>query len=526
MTNKFLSRRALLKAGLAATAVTLTPELLAKMVPYRGAKDAFKADVELELRVVADQVQILPGAKTPVQRYLARLLKGPVGTLTALPDRYLGPSLNFRQGQKVRITLLNELNEPHITHWHGLHVPQVSDGHPIYSLAPGSRYVYEFEVLNRAGTSFYHSHAHELTAEQVYRGLAGMITVTDEQEQKLELPVGEFDLPLVIQDRSFTADNRLRYLSGHGMGGMHGRMLGFLGDTVLVNGSTEDGFKLKSTAYRLRVLNGSNSRIYKLAWADGSPLTAIGSDAGLLAAPETRPYLVIAPGERIDLWLDLSGRAVGDVVSLLTLPVPGVLPGMMGGPRGMGGGHGMGGMMADPLADQQTLLARFTVAEKVGDSTDLPKQLVNIPRLSATDSQPIDLTLAMRPMAPSINGSSFAMDEVAPDERVALGSCRRIRLINSGRGMGPARMMAMAHPMHFHGQQFQVVKRDAQAVMQTYPELKHGFLDSGWKDTVLVMPGEIVEIIKPFDDFRGRFLYHCHNLEHEDLGMMRQFEVS
>ncbi|MDT8407515.1 MAG: multicopper oxidase domain-containing protein [Methylococcales bacterium] len=517
MAQTHLTRRTFLQAGISAAALIATPGLMAKMVPYRGDR-TFQPDVELELRTVTDQVSILPGHKTQVQRYRARLLKGPASTLTELPDVYLGPSLNFQQGQKVRIILRNQLTEPHITHWHGLHVPQRSDGHPMYTLPAGGHYVYEFEVLNRAGTSFYHAHTHERTAEQVYHGLAGLITVTDADEHALALPSGPFEMPLVLQDRSFDANNQLRYL-GHGM---HDKMQGFLGDTVLVNGRPDAQFHMQSRAYRLRVLNGSNARIYKLALEDSTPLTAIGTDAGLLSQPEQRPYLVIAPGERIDLWLDLSGRELGDTLRLLSLPVPGVLPGMMGGGRGRMGGHGM-----DRHAGTEATitLAQFTVTERVTDSPSLPQHLVTIPKLTATDAAPIDLSLQMRPMSPSINGRSFSMTDIAQEEQVALGSMRRIRLINNASGMGPARMMAMAHPMHFHGQQFQVISRNTDAVRGDYASLKDGFLDGGWKDTVLVLPGETVEIIKPFEDFQGKFLFHCHNLEHEDLGMMRQFDV-
>lgn len=142
--------------------------------------------MEIEFTARKVYVPILQsGANTNVQKYYAKLLKGPKQTMIPLKGNYLGPILNFEKGQKVRIYFYNRLREPSIIHWHGLHVPQKSDGHPMYSIMPGARFVYEFEVVNRAGTSFYHSHTHELTAEQVYKGLAGLITVTDEQEKSL-----------------------------------------------------------------------------------------------------------------------------------------------------------------------------------------------------------------------------------------------------------------------------------------------------------------------------------------------------
>ncbi len=514
----------------------------------RVATPGFKADVEIEFSAQAAQVSILnSGPATAVQKLHGNLLKGPQQTLQQLPGNYLGPILNLQKGQKVRVYFKNNLNQASIIHWHGLHVPQHSDGHPMYSIQPGEQYVYEFEVVNRAGTSFYHSHSHNLTAEQVYRGLAGLITVTDDEEQKLGLPGGEYDLPLVIQDRRFNAQNQLQYVHM-----MPERMLGFLGDSILVNGKPQAEFQVKSRAYRFRTVNGSNSRIYKLGWDDGTPLTIIGTDACLLSKPEPRPYLMLAPGERAELWLDFSGRAVGSRLTLYSLPFSGTLPAMAENMSNRGG-MGMGMMRQRLPQGSKFVIATFKVTEKVSDSPKLPETLVPFQRLTLSDTDnahnPIPIGLSMRPMQPLLNGKSFAMDKVMDFERVALGSIKKIRIFHDHAmqgGMGMMRgmrhgdsdhapgnsmgmggmMMDMAHPIHLHGQQYQILRRITDKVRATdYSTVKDGFVDTGWKDTVLVMPGEEVEIIKPFQDYKGLFLYHCHNLEHEDLGMMRQFLV-
>lgn len=560
-----INRRRFIRQSALSAAVAAFPSLLlAKSGNIKtAATPGFNADVEIEFTAHAAQAAILAaGPATRVQTYAAKLIKGPQQTVRQLPGNYLGPILNFQQGQKVRVFFKNNLNEPSIIHWHGLHVPQRSDGHPMYSIEPGQQFVYEFEVVNRAGTSFYHSHSHNLTAEQVYRGLAGLITVTDSDERKLELPAGEFDLPLVIQDRSFGDNNQLQYVHM-----MHQRMEGFLGDRILVNGKPDTEFKVKSRAYRFRAVNGSNSRIYKLGWDDGTPLTAIGTDASLLPKPETRPYIMLAPGERVDLWLDFSGRAVGSKLVMYSLPFSGTQPGMAG--RGMG-------MMHKRLPQgAKFAIATFNVTEKVSDSVKLPEQLVPFQRLSLADvdnaDNPVPIGISMQPMQPLLNGKSFAMDKVLDFERVALGSIKKVRIFHDhempggggmkhgaepenpmrgmrmkkpmdhdgdagerrggkmamggGMGMMGGGMMDMAHPIHLHGQQFQVLRRVTGMVKADYASVKDGYVDSGWKDTVLVMPGEEVEIIKPFQDYKGLFLYHCHNLEHEDLGMMRQFLV-
>ena len=307
------------------------------------------------------------------------------------------------------------------------------------------------------------------------------------------------------------------------------RMMGFLGQKILVNGKPSIEFSVKSRAYRFRTLNASNSRIYKLAWDDGTPLVAIGTDGNLLPEPETRPYIMLAPAERVDLWLDFSNRPVGSQLVMYSLPFDGVMP-MMGR---MGMMHGSGLSQGSKF-----VVARFKVTEKVSDSPKLPKTLMPLKRFTDSDvdnaNNPIPIALSMGHMAPRLNGREFAMGKVMDIEKVAVGSHKKIKIFHEGgmgmmggrRGMGMMGGMNMAHPIHLHGQQYQVVSRNTANVSSSYATVKDGFIDSGWKDTVLVMPNEEVEIIKPFEDYKGFFLYHCHNLEHEDLGMMRQFYVN
>lgn len=201
MTNKtnYNRRQFLQHSAFGAVALSAFPDMLFAETGRitNKATPGFNPDVEIEFSSRDVYVSVIKGGqKTKVQKYYAKLLKGPKKTLVELKGNYLGPILNYVKGQKVRIYYHNKMSEPSIIHWHGLHVPQHSDGHPMYTLSPGESYVYEFEVMNRAGTSFYHSHSHNLTAEQVYKGLAGMITITDNDEQKLDLPRGEYDLPL------------------------------------------------------------------------------------------------------------------------------------------------------------------------------------------------------------------------------------------------------------------------------------------------------------------------------------------
>lgn len=277
-------------------------------------------DVEIDLRAVPGQAAILPGNGTSIWGYKGRVTLGDPSSLQIMPESYLGPVMRVRKGQRVRIRFTNNLPEQSVIHWHGLSVPDDMDGHPRFEIGPGKTWEYEFEVLNRAGTYWYHPHPNMLTGHQVYRGLAGVLIVTDDEETAAGLPGGEFDIPLVIQDRSFDANNQLVYLPE----GTNDQTMGFLGDRILVNGRPNYTLEVATRPYRLRFLNGSNSRVYKLGWQDGTPLTVIGTDGGLLEKPVQKPYVTLAPAERVDLWADFSGREVGSELLLQSLTFAGV----------------------------------------------------------------------------------------------------------------------------------------------------------------------------------------------------------
>ncbi len=273
-------------------------------------------DVELALKAIEGEIQILPGQTTRVWRYLAEVLGGPAESIKIIPDSYLGPVLNLKKGQRIRIHFTNELREESIIHWHGLHVPVEADGHPRWAIKPGETYIYDFSVLDRAGTYWYHPHPHGRTGPQAYFGLAGLLLISDEEESALDLPSGKYDLPLVIQDRLFDGENQLVY----GGRSMMDQMVGFLGNRILVNGQPDYILPAATRPYRLRLLNGSNSRIYKLGWEDGTPLTVIATDGGLLEKPIQKDYVTLAPAQRLELWADFSGREVGEQLRLVNFP--------------------------------------------------------------------------------------------------------------------------------------------------------------------------------------------------------------
>ncbi|UCD82255.1 MAG: multicopper oxidase family protein [Desulfobacterales bacterium] len=475
----------------------------------------FDPDLDIDLTATPADIPILPGNPTGVWRYEAQLLKGDPTSLTPLERSYLGPIIRTHTGQKVRIRFTNDIADESIVHWHGLHVPAEMDGHPRFVIPPGETYIYEFEVRNRAGTYWYHPHPHGRTGPQVYGGLAGLFLVSDDEEEAVALPTGECDIPLVLQDRAFDNDNQLIYLSGHPME----QMTGFLGDWIMVNGQPDFILPVATRAYRLRLLNGSNSRVYKLAWQNGSPLTVIGTDGGLLEMPVQRRYVMLGPGERLELWADFSRYPVGSESTLVSLPFD---AGAMAGGR-MGGGM-MGRMMGSAAALPNGAgfpVLRVRVNRSENENLSLPQQLTSIDRYRIADAlnpyDPKTFYLVPRHMAWTINGRTFQMEAVAGDEKVQINSLEVWDFINEGGGMGMMGMMNMPHPIHLHGMQFQVLERQG--------VLHEGYVDEGWKDTVLLMPGERVRLLMRFGDYPGLFLYHCHNLEHEDMGMMRNFLV-
>ena len=472
----------------------------------------FTPDLNIDLKAAADTIPILPGNPTSVWRFHGNILKGDRASLVDIERSYLGPIIRVRKGQKVRIRFTNQIADQTIVHWHGLHVPADMDGHPRLVRPRGETYVYEFEVHNRAGTYWYHPHPHGLTGPQVYGGLAGLFLVSDEEEKAAGLPTGEYDIPLVLQDRAFDRNNQLVYLSGHHMEQMNG----FLGDWIMVNGQPDFSLPVATRAYRLRLLNGSNARIYRLTWKDGNPLTVIGTDGGLLEKPVQRPYVMLGPGERLELWVDFSNYEVGSETELVSLPFDG---GMLGGGR-MGRGMMGGGSSVLPNgAGFPIFKVRVNRREKA--TSTLPQRLSNIKRYNPAEAvnrgHPKRFHLVMRHMAWTINGRTFRMEQVASDERVALNSLEVWEFINEGGGRGMMGGMDMPHPIHLHGMQFQVLQRRGVT--------HQGYVDDGWKDTVLLMPGERVRLLVRFGDYPGLYLYHCHNLEHEDMGMMRNFLV-
>jgi FtsP/CotA-like multicopper oxidase with cupredoxin domain len=403
---------------------------------------------------------------------------GPGIPTAGFNQAYLGPTILMQNGE-LAAEVQNTLDEPISTHWHGLLVPGEHDGGPHLSIAPGATWQPTMSIAQDPATVWYHSHIHERTAEQVYFGLAGVIHVTDGQDDARGLPskYGVDDLTLVLQDRRFDAAGRMVYDPS-----MMDIMHGFAGNRMLVNGQSGATAVVPEGIVRLRLLNGSNARIYTLLFDDARPMHLVATDGGFLPAPVALDVLRLAPGERAEVLVDFSD---GGAPVLMSDP---------GQPYGV-----------LQFATDTTLAARIT---------RLPDQLDGAPEdLSGTEvaTRQVSLDMGMGGMMMgrggfAINGRPFDMRRI--DFEVALGSVERWQI----------RSTMVAHPFHVHGVRFRVVTENG---APPRPE------NTGWKDTVLV-PGE-AEILARFDKPASRdtpFMFHCHILEHEDAGMMGQFTVT
>ncbi|MDT0642527.1 multicopper oxidase family protein [Zunongwangia sp. F363] len=537
---KGLDRRKFIRLGSTGSAVLLSWPFLNACEGLSSKKNEssdpdFEPDLDIDLTAKESQIPLFQGSSTKVWMFETKINTGADDAIQQLNDSYFGPTLRVRKGQKVRIRFKNQLPEKSIVHWHGMHVPEEYDGHPKDVIENGETYIYEFEIMNRAGTYWFHPHPHGRTGPQVYNGLAGMLIVTDDEEERLNLPKGEFDIPVVIQDRAFDQENQLLYLNR----GRMDKMMGFLGNQIFINGKPEKNLNLKAVAtYRLRFLNASNSRFYKLGWSDGTPLTVIGMDGSLLEKPRSVPYIMLGVAERVDIWLDLKDMPKGTELTLKSLPFS---AGMMN--TGMMGNMGT----TLPLGSEYDVL-KITLDTLGNNNIELPEKLLTLNKIDPSEAinknNPRTFKFFMRRMQWTINGRTWEETGIVDEETVKLNTTEIWQLVNSGGGMmgdggmmggkgmmgngGMMKggMMQMPHPIHIHQVQFNILERDVSDMdPDVWNSVKEGFIDDGWQDTVLLMPGMKIKIIMRFENFKGLFLYHCHNLEHEDMGMMRNYKI-
>ncbi|MBS4070498.1 Multicopper oxidase with three cupredoxin domains (includes cell division protein FtsP and spore coat protein CotA) [Algoriphagus boritolerans DSM 17298 = JCM 18970] len=478
--NEFLKRM-----GLGTVAIAAGPSLLTSCMDHGMEGEAPNVEDGIFNNPLKIPQTISSTSTLSAQTAMDTLANAKQTPVLGYGNGLLGPTIRAQKGQNVNLNFTNKLSEHTNIHWHGLVIPATMDGHPDHMIMPNNSFNFQFPITQQAGTNWYHPHLHGLTGKQVTEGLAGMFIVESPEEKALNLPSGAYEIPLIIQDKRINTNGTIQYNPT-----MAEVMSGYMGETILVNGTNSPFLEVVSRFYRFRVLNGSTARIYNLVLSNGADFYVIGSDGGMLPQSESMKSLLLSPGERADVLVDFSGAKVGEMIYLENKQF-----------SGMGDAQGVQGYK----------IMSFNVTNAEKDNFALPTALLPFTKLSgATKTRPFKLTMSMgnsREGMHQINGKVFDSDRI--DEIVNLGSTEIWEFDNTDGDE--------AHPMHVHGVHFQILSRTG-GRNTILPQ------ESGWKDTVLVAPKEKVLVILKFEH-KGKFVVHCHNLEHEDDGMMLNFEV-
>jgi len=426
-----------------------------------------------------------------------------------------GPTIAAQSGQGLLIEWVNKLPSKHflpvdhtlhgaeanqpevrtVAHVHGAKVPPESDGYPESWHTPGqSRTVY-YPNEQDASTLWYHDHAMGITRLNILAGLFGVFTIADAAEQAHNLPSGAFDIPLIIYDRTLDRDGQLLYPVSATPGAPF--VSEFYGNAVICNGKLFPYLEVQPRKYRFRVLNAANGSYFHLTLSGNRPFHQIGSDLGLLAAPVELRTLVLFPAERAEIVIDFAGLE-GQALELNT-------------------------------AGAGFLQFRVSKTRSAPDTSALPTVLRSIPRTPQSQSvRERILTLSEHDDAAG-NSMKMLLNESHWDmpvtEKPTLDSTEIWSFVN---------LAGDAHPMHLHLVRFQVLDRRPfdlfaynadKSLVYTGPAVPPDANELGWKDTVRAEPGMVTRIIVKFAGYVGRYVWHCHLLEHEDNEMMRPYDI-
>jgi spore coat protein A, manganese oxidase len=425
-----------------------------------------------------------------------------------------GPTFETRSGEGLLVEWRNELPTQHflpidhtlcgagravpdvraITHVHGAKVPPESDGYPEHWYVPGEAKTFHYPNRQDATTLWYHDHAMGIERLNQYAGLLGVWLVRDPVEDALGLPSGAQEIPLVICDRLFLADGTLTYpVSSRPEAPW---VMEVNADTMLVNGRVTPFLDVEPRRYRFRVVNAANARFFYLSLSNGQTFHQIGTDQGLLPKPVPVTRVTLAPAERADVIVDFSAAAGTKLV----------------------------------LQSQALELMQFRVgAASTGPSAPLPHTLRTYPKTSPRLAVKTRTLTLNEYVDPKTQDMLMLLDEKHWHEPVTelpvLDSVEIWRLVNTTED---------SHPIHLHLVRFQILDRQAfdadelqfKGTMRLLgaPVPPEAF-EAGWKDTVRAEPGFITRIIVRFEGFVGRYVWHCHVLEHAANEMMRPFEV-
>ena len=430
---------------------------------------------DLPLMPVLSPVRSEPGVDVydvDIREGLADILPGFQTPIYGYDGVYPGPTILARKGRAAIVRQSNRLAFDTNVHLHGGYVPAAHDGHPMDVIRPGAKFDYSYPNDQDAAFLWYHDHAHGRTARTLYYGLLGAYVLQDEREEELELPRDEYDVPLILADHAFNKDGSFRYAENVD--------LGFRGDTILVNGAVAPRMRVERRIYRLRFLNASNARSYELRLGQNRGMVQVASDGGLLERPVARTSVPLHPAERVELLVDFRQFRAGSEI-----------------------------VLHNDIGEPSTkAVMRFDVVRGGAEEARIPsgrmRTLERLPEPNAT--RRYDLSLATG-SGIQWQIASRGFDPARIDVRPRLGTSELWQWHNPS---------ARVHPMHLHGMLFRIVERSTGVV---HPA------DRGWKDTIGVMPGETATVQPWFVPYPGKYVFHCHALEHADKAMMLQLEV-
>lgn len=463
-----------------------------------------------------------PGSKIPYYRIPMRPFEAKIHRdmkptrLWGYDGASPGPTIETRSGQGLLVEWANDLPASHflpidhsihgaeadkpevrtVVHLHGGKVPPDSDGYPESWFVPGKSVVCHYPNHQEAAMLWYHDHALGINRLNIFAGLLGAFIVRDEFEESLGLPRGKYEIPLILYDRIFDLESQLNYpISGDDKKPWTPEVFG---DALLVNGKLFPYLDVEPRMYRFRMLNGANARLMHLTMPDGPALRQIGTDQGLLAAPVQLQRLNLAPAERMDVIIDFSELAGAKVV-----------------------------LRNDNLPVMEFRVGRSGTGN--GDAKKLPDRLRPVPKMderSAVKTRMLSLVevddLVQQPVTMLLNNTHWKMPVT---ENPVLNSTEIWGLLNTTDD---------AHPIHLHLVRFQILDRRRFDVPNYWRQGTVSYTgpveapepgEAGWKDTVRADPGMVTRIIAKFEGFPGRYVWHCHILEHEDNEMMRPFDV-
>ncbi len=435
----------------------------------------------------------------------AQILEGDVTQTMGANGPNMAPTLIFEQGEYVNINVTNNLDEETTIHWHGMHISPQNDGGPHSIISPGDTWNPHFTVMDKACTMWYHPHLHEKTNEHVTKGITGFLIIRDDEEAALDLPrtYGVDDIPLNLQTKQFDSSNQI--------------VIGEHVDSVPMANSTVDAFvELPAQVVRLRLLNGSSMRVYNLGFSNNATFYQIGSDGGLLSEPVSMTRLLLAPAERAEVLVDLTGMN-GQSIELMSYGAS--LPQSAYGIAGLATMQGVSpdGYNSNPLNGSDFTMLTINVGDQTSNPvTSIPNDLVEVTPLNESDAT-VNRSLTIQ--APNMqqngitgpfefSGQSFDMSVV--NQYVQLGDTEIWEIFN---------MSMVGHPFHIHDVQFYILDRDGVSPPEN---------ERGRKDVVWISQMETVRFIAKFEDHADDqvpYMYHCHMLQHEDEGLMGQFIV-